>query len=157
MWTHEEAHPGEYLRRKFLEPLGLSASALAEGCHMPRSRVSDILTGKRSISADTAMRLAAFFRMDPQAFLALQAAWDLHQIQRDDVIVPLDPPGFLLGPKGATALPRPRRPRPPHLRVPADLATPTAHEAAAPTYGQRAEHREVRYPDGTRALVTDEP
>ena len=155
MWTHPEAHPGEYLKTRFLEPLGLSASALAEGCRMPRSRVSDLLAGKRSVSADTAMRLAAFFRMEPEAFMALQAAWDLHQVQKDDTIVPLDPPGFLLGPMGATPLPQRGRPRPPHLRVPADLATPVAHEPSI--YGPCVVHEEIRYPDGTRALVAKTP
>ena len=106
MWTHLEAHPGEYLRVRFLEPLGLSAADLARGCKMPRSRVSEILAGKRAISADTALRLAAFFRMEPEAWMALQSDWDLHQATPDERIEPLDPPGFLLGPLGATRIPR---------------------------------------------------
>ena len=149
MWTHTEAHPGEFLRVHFLEPLGLSAADLARGCRIPRSRVSDLLSGKRSITADTAMRLAAFFRMEPEAFMALQADWDLHQTHLDDAIVPLDPPGFVLGPMGATRIPRKQRPRPPQLRAPV--------KAARPSEAPRVEHEEVRYADGTRALVAKTP
>jgi len=149
MWTHTEAHPGEFLRVHFLEPLRLSAADLARGCRIPRSRVSDLLSGKRSITADTAMRLAAFFRMEPEAFMALQADWDLHQTSLDDAIVPLDPPGFVLGPMGATRIPTKQRPRPPQLRAPAN--------AARPSEAPRVEHEEVRYADGTRALVAKTP
>jgi antitoxin HigA-1 len=153
MWKHTEAHPGAFLRARFLEPLGLSASALATGCRMPRSRVSDILTGKRSISADTALRLGAFFRMEPEQWLALQADWDLSQVGLDMEIVPLDPPGFLLGPLGATPLAT-RRPRRPSITVPEHhRAELLAAESAAAAPHEPRVHEEVRYADGTRALV----
>jgi antitoxin HigA-1 len=152
MWTHPEAHPGEYLRRRFLEPLGLSAADLARGCRMPRSRVSDILTGKRAITADTAVRLAAYFRMEAEAWMALQADWDLQQAAVHDSIVPVDPVGFLLGPLGATPLPARRRASPPHLRIPDRGGRGPAHTGAA-AERDPMEHEEVRYPDGTRALV----
>ncbi|MCB9665108.1 MAG: HigA family addiction module antidote protein [Alphaproteobacteria bacterium] len=152
MWTHPEAHPGEFLRLRFLEPLGLSAADLARGCRMPRSRVSEILAGKRGLTADTAMRLGSFFRMEPEQWMALQADFDLAHAEPDASIVPLDPPGFLIGPLGATPLPtaRPRRPAlvvPPH--APADASPPLAAEP-----GPQRHHEEVRYPDGTRALVS---
>ena len=156
MWPHDEAHPGEYLKRRFMEPLALSASELARGCRMPRSRISDIIAGKRRISADTAHRLAAFFRMEATAWMALQAAFELGLAAEDAAIVPLDPPGFLLGPLGATALPRTPRRRHPGLHVPEDFAhrmgLEPARVASAP-----AEHVEVRYADGSRALVVKEP
>lgn len=152
MWNHPEAHPGEYLRVRFLEPLGLSASELARGCQMPRSRVSDILTGKRAITADTALRLAAFFRMEASFWMALQARWEFHQAEVPTDIVPLDPPGFLLGPSGATPLPARRRSKPPHLRVP-ELRQDSHPEAKPSTTKIRTEHEEIRYADGTRALV----
>jgi len=152
MWKHPEAHPGEFLRVRFLEPLGLSASALAAGCRMPRSRVSDILAGKRRISADTAQRLGAFFRMEPEAWMALQADWDLSQTQLDTEVTPMDPPGFLLGPLGATPLPT-RRPKRPSLEVPEGAGSvPLAAEPAPRPYEVRG-HEEARYPDGTRAMV----
>lgn len=147
MWNHTEVHPGEYLKVRFLEPLNLSASDLARGCRMPRSRVSDLLTGKRAITADTAARLAMFFRMKAEFWMSLQADWDLYQTPLPDEIVPLDPPGFLLGPAGATPIPTRRRTRPLHLRIPLHQTStePEAQEAAV--------HEEVRYADGTRALV----
>jgi hypothetical protein len=114
--------------------------------------VSDILAGKRRISADTAHRLGAFFRMEPEQWLALQADWDLDQVTVDATIVPLDPPGFLLGPLGATPLPR-RRPKRPSLGVPEHHETDLlAAESSAEAYEPRV-HEEVRYSDGTRALV----
>jgi hypothetical protein len=120
---------------------------------MPRSRVSDILAGKRSISADTALRLGAFFRMEPEQWLALQADWDLSQVGLDMEIVPLDPPGFLVGPLGATPLAT-RRPRRPSLTVPEHhRAELLAAESAAAAPHEPRVHEEVRYADGTRALV----
>jgi len=150
MWTHPESHPGEYLRVRFLEPLDLTAADLASGCRMPRSRVSDILAGKRRISADTALRLGAFFRMEPAEWMALQADWDLGRAAQDPGIVPLDPPGFLLGPLGATPIAHQRPPRP-VLQVPEGSPGELAAEAPSPLYG--AVHEEVRYADGTRAMV----
>lgn len=147
MWNHTEANVGGYLKARFMEPLNLSASDLARGCRIPRSRVSDILSGKRAITADTAMRLALFFRMRPEVWMSLQADWDLHQTQIQDAIVPLDPPGFLLGPAGATPIPSRRRTRPPHLRV------PLHQDSTAPETQKAAIHEEIRYADGTRALV----
>ena len=152
MWTHPEAHPGEYLQTRFLEPLDLTPAELARRCRIPRSRVSDLLTGKRRITADTAKRLAAVFRMDPQAWLALQAAWDLQHAAGDPAIVPRDPPGFLVGPAGATPLRRPRRPSRPALRVPDGHEAPRTPEGGAEAR-QRSQHQEVQYADGTRALV----
>jgi addiction module HigA family antidote len=152
MWTHPEEHPGEYLRVRFLEPLGLTAADLARRCGIPRSRVSDILAGNRGISADTAMRLATLFRMESEAWMALQAAWDLHQVGVDEAIIPLDPPGFLLGPLGATPLPPPHRRRPPTLHVPAGFEAPTTAQGEPPQRTPTA-HDEVRYANGTRALV----
>lgn len=159
MWKHPEAHPGAFLRERFLKPLGLSASSLAAGCRMPRSRVSDLLSGKRRITADTAHRLGAYFRMEPEQWLELQAEWDLSQVEPDVDIVPLDPPGFLLGPLGATPLPTRRAPRP-TLVGPVDRLAPQdreetalAADSAQATY-QPGTHEEVVYPDGTRALVS---
>ncbi|MCB9760773.1 MAG: HigA family addiction module antidote protein [Alphaproteobacteria bacterium] len=149
MWNHPEPHPGAWLNERFLKPLGLTASDLARGCRMPRSRVSDLLAGKRGISADTAQRLGAFFRMDPEVWMALQAAWDLDQTPTDPEIAPLDPPGFLLGPAGATPLPPRRRPSPPALHLPQGPSGPAEREQR-----RVRRHEEVCYPDGTRALIS---
>lgn len=152
MWSHPESHPGDYLRARFLKPLGLSATDLARGCQMSRSRVSDILTGKRAITADTASRLGAFFRMEAETWLALQSAWDLQQAGPCDSIIPLDPPGFLLGPLGATPIPPRPRASPPHLRT-TDARDEELARDTEPERRDRTQHHEVRYADGTRALV----
>jgi addiction module HigA family antidote len=128
----------------------MSPAELAARCRMPRSRVSDLLAGKRRITPDTAVRLAALFRMEPESWLALQAPWDLHQTPLDAEVVPLDPPGFLIGPLGATPLSVRRAPR---RAVVVVVSTATDHP---PEVRQRSMHREVRYVDGTRALVASD-
>jgi addiction module HigA family antidote len=57
--------PGEILREDFMEPLGLSANALARALHVPTNRITAILNGSRSITADTALRLARYFNTTP--------------------------------------------------------------------------------------------
>jgi addiction module HigA family antidote len=60
-------NPGEILRAEFMEPLGLSANALAKALHVPPNRITAILNGTRSIIADTALRLARYFNTTPQS------------------------------------------------------------------------------------------
>lgn len=70
-------HPGEILRKEFLEPMGISQSELAMALHVPTRRISEIVLGKRGITADTALRLARYFRMSPQFWLGLQMDYEL--------------------------------------------------------------------------------
>jgi antitoxin HigA-1 len=70
-------HPGEILREEYLAPLGLSANALAQTLGVPANRISGIVAGKRSITADTALRLARAFTTSPELWLNLQQAFDL--------------------------------------------------------------------------------
>jgi addiction module HigA family antidote len=143
----QEAHPGEYLYNRFLRPLGLSGADLARGCDMSRSRVSDLLAGRRAITADTARRLGAFFSMDPLFWMQLQAAYDLRKTAIPSGVVPHNAPGFLLGPEGATPIPLRRR-RPIVLVPVSPLPKSAADRSEAP-----AKHEQVTYADGTRALV----
>ena len=70
-------HPGEILVSEFLEPLGISQYRLAKDiCVTPR-RINEIVHGRRSISADTALRLSLFFGMEAQFWLNLQARYDM--------------------------------------------------------------------------------
>ena len=69
--------PGDFLRTEFLEPMKLSAYRLAKDINVPLNRVAGILAGKRAISADTALRLARYFRTDAQSWINLQARYDL--------------------------------------------------------------------------------
>ncbi|MBW8318508.1 MAG: HigA family addiction module antidote protein [Arenimonas sp.] len=70
-------HPGEILRDLYLEPLGLTAYALAKKLRVPRTRVERIVAEKIGISADTALRLAKFFKTSPEYWLNLQSNYDL--------------------------------------------------------------------------------
>lgn len=74
--------PGQVLRAEFLEPLGLSAGALARAIGVPRNRVSGIVNGKRAVTADTALRLAIYFGTSPEFWLSLQASYDLKRARR---------------------------------------------------------------------------
>jgi addiction module HigA family antidote len=78
-------HPGEILREDLMTPLGLSINALARVLHVPVTRVSEIVHGRRSITADTALRLARYFGNTPQFWLNLQATHDLEVATRRDV------------------------------------------------------------------------
>jgi antitoxin HigA-1 len=70
-------HPGEVLREDFLLPLGLSVNALAVALDVPATRMHEIVKERRSITADTAARLARYFGGDAASWLMLQANYDL--------------------------------------------------------------------------------
>lgn len=70
-------HPGEVLLEEFLKPMGLSQNQLALDIHVHPRRINEIVLGKRSITADTALRLARYFDMSPQFWLGLQVDYDL--------------------------------------------------------------------------------
>ncbi len=72
-------HPGIVLQDEFLRPLDLSQNRLALDIHVPAHRISEIVRGKRRISADTALRLALYFHTTPQFWLKLQMEYDLVQ------------------------------------------------------------------------------
>ncbi len=72
-------HPGEVLLKDFLEPMEISQNALARAINVPPRRVNEIVLGKRGITADTALRLAAFFGTSEGLWLGLQADYDLEE------------------------------------------------------------------------------
>lgn len=74
-------HPGELLRED-MEELGLSARALAEAIAVPHNRISAILRGQRAITADTALRLAAYFGTSAEVWMNLQQSYDLKTAER---------------------------------------------------------------------------
>ena len=73
----EPVHPGEILFEEFLEPMGLSQSALARGIGVPPRRINEIVHGARRVTADTALRLARFFGTSPEFWLGLQMDYEL--------------------------------------------------------------------------------
>jgi len=70
-------HPGEILIEEFLKPMGISQYRLSKDISVPPRRINEIVHGKRSISADTALRLGRFFGVSPQFWLNLQTRFDL--------------------------------------------------------------------------------
>ncbi|HEV8388534.1 MAG TPA: HigA family addiction module antitoxin [Dongiaceae bacterium] len=77
-------HPGEILLHEFLEPMGLSQYALAQSVGVPPRRINEIVLGKRSVCADTALRLGRYFGVEPQFWLNLQSRYDL-DVARDEL------------------------------------------------------------------------
>jgi addiction module HigA family antidote len=75
-------HPGEILQEEFLFPMGISAYRLSKELHIPQTRISEILKGKRRITADTALRLSAFFGNSAKFWLSLQDDYDVEEEMR---------------------------------------------------------------------------
>ena len=71
--------PGEILREEFLVPMGISAYKLAKDTNMPATRISEILKGRRRITADTALRLSAYFHNSADFWLGIQDEYDLRK------------------------------------------------------------------------------
>ena len=72
-------HPGDVLREEFLNPLGISAYRLSMDIAVPQTRISEILKGNRSITADTALRLSKYFGNSPNFWLGLQNDFDIEE------------------------------------------------------------------------------
>jgi addiction module HigA family antidote len=70
-------HPGETILEDFLKPLGMSVNKLAIELRVPATRMTEIVHGRRGISADTALRLARYFNTTPKFWLNLQTSYDL--------------------------------------------------------------------------------
>jgi addiction module HigA family antidote len=70
-------HPGEILREEFMKPLGLSSNALARALDVTPARINEIVREQRGISADTALRLARYFKTDVQSWMNLQTHYDI--------------------------------------------------------------------------------
>ncbi|WP_416423356.1 HigA family addiction module antitoxin [Pseudomonas sp. App30] len=77
-------HPGEILKEEYLEPLGITAAALARALCVSAPTVNDIVRQRRNISADVALRLAAALGTTAQFWLNLQAAYDLRRAQMEN-------------------------------------------------------------------------
>ncbi len=77
-------HPGDVLRHDFLEPLGLSAHALALALRVPPNRITAILAGERAVTAATALRLALYFGITPGFWLNLQMSYELDVAERTE-------------------------------------------------------------------------
>ena len=79
----EPIYPGEILLEEFMKPLGVSINKLARDIDVPPGRISEIVNGKRSVTADTALRLGRYFGVSPEIWLNLQADYELRVARRD--------------------------------------------------------------------------
>ena len=90
-------HPGEILREEFMTPLGLSMNRVAIDLRVPVTRIADIVNGHRGITADTALRLARYFKNSPAFWMNLQTRYDLENAEDktaaeiDRYVKPLEP------------------------------------------------------------------
>ena len=89
-------HPGEIIKEEYLEPLNMSANALAIALRVPAPRINDVIRQKRGISIDTALRLARYFNTTPQFWMNLQISYDLKMAKQnmtkiENEIIPLQP------------------------------------------------------------------
>jgi addiction module HigA family antidote len=77
-------HPGEILREEYLEPLEMSANALANALHLTASRVNEIVRENRGVTPDTALRLSRYFGTTPEFWLSLQMTYELRKAAREE-------------------------------------------------------------------------
>ena len=92
-------HPGEVLLEEFLKPLDISQYRLAKSMSVPPRRVNEIVLGKRSVSADTALRLSRYFGTSEQFWLNLQTEYDL-DVEKDRLGLRLESEVVQLSPQG---------------------------------------------------------
>jgi antitoxin HigA-1 len=76
-------HPGEVIQEEYLEPLNMSANALAVALRVPAPRINDVIRQKRGVSIDTALRLARYFNTTPQFWMNLQVSYDLKMAKQN--------------------------------------------------------------------------
>jgi addiction module HigA family antidote len=84
-------HPGEILRAEFMEPLGLSSYRLAKELHVSVPRINDLVRERRSITADTAMRLSKYFGTTSYFWLNLQNKYDIWIAAKDKSLAKVKP------------------------------------------------------------------
>jgi addiction module HigA family antidote len=75
-------HPGQFLETRFMKPLAISQTELAEALGVSRRRINELIRGRRAITPDTALRLAMYFGNDATFWMHLQVAWDMRAASR---------------------------------------------------------------------------
>lgn len=78
-WPGPAVSPGEMLLEEFLKPLGLDRAEAARRMGISTTRLNEVVTGKRRVTVDTALRLSRLLKTSPQFWMRLQADWDVHR------------------------------------------------------------------------------
>jgi addiction module HigA family antidote len=81
--SRKPPHPGEFLESRFLKPMAISQTELAQALGISRRRVNELVNGRRAITPDTAVRLGMYFGNDASFWMHLQVAWDMHAAMRE--------------------------------------------------------------------------
>jgi len=149
-------HPGKLLKERFLDPLGITPYRLAKSIGVHQTRISQILRGNRGITADTAVRLGAFFGVPPRWFMDPQVSYDLVRAASSADGVEKLPGRYWVRPSGSQWL------------GPAPVARPTTHhvddgfrervraQAALSPPRRPREVVSVQYDNGMKAIVGKE-
>jgi len=153
-------HPGKTLKERFLDPLGITPYRLAKSIGVRQTRISQIIRGKRAITADTAVRLGAFFGVPPRWFIDLQGRYDLAQSASSADGIEQHPGRYWVRPNGAQRLGPVPAAKPTTHRVEPGLRKRIRAQAALTPERLRRDLISVEYDDGTKAIVgksADEP
>jgi addiction module HigA family antidote len=82
MSSRRPPRPGDFLESRYMKPLSINQTELAQALGISRRRVNELINGRRGITPDTAVRLALFFGNEPMFWMHLQVAWDMHIAMR---------------------------------------------------------------------------
>ncbi len=149
-------HPGELLKKRFLDPLGITPYRLAKSIAVDQMRISQIMHGKRAITADTAVRLGAFFGVPPKWFMDLQVDYDLARVASRADRIEKFPGRYWVRPSGAESL-GPAPPARPHThRVEPDFRERIRAQAALSPERRPRSLAAVEYENGMQAIVGKE-
>ena len=146
-------HPGELLKQRFLDPLGISPYRLAKSIGVDQTRISQIVHGKRAITADTAVRLGAFFGVPPRWFMNLQTSYDLAQVASSANGIEKFPGRYWVRPSGAEGLGPAPLARPSTHRVEPDFRERVRAQAALSPRRRSRKLVAVEYENGMKAIV----
>jgi addiction module HigA family antidote len=146
-------HPGVELKQRFLDPLGITPYQLAKGTGVQQTRISQIIQGKRRITADTAVRLGAFFGVPGRWFLEMQMRFDLERAEASVPPIARHPGRYWVRPTGAKPLGSAPAAKPTTLIVDDELRARVQKQAALAPARIAREVIATEYEDGTRAIV----
>ncbi|MCK6512375.1 HigA family addiction module antitoxin [Myxococcota bacterium] len=160
MGSPNKQHPGEIIRQRFLEPLGIDASVLAQKLRLQGKEVEELLENQRNITADWAFRLGLYFDVPSEWWLEMQNRYDLEQINdRESLRKEIQPyeglAGIIVTPNGIQRIKRGDQETPTTISVAVSKNFVERLRAQAKLGEPREERKveEVQYENGAIALI----